>query len=82
MKNKILGLKEKFLLKRRSIIETVIDLLKDHQDLWHTRRRSIDNGFNNMPACLPAYNFRETKPTIKDKKRDFLLDLARVNPSN
>jgi hypothetical protein len=82
MKNKILGLKEKFLLKRRSIIETVIGLLKDHQDLWHTRHRSIDNGFNNMPACLAAYNFRETKPTIKDKKRDFLLDLARVTPSN
>ena len=58
MKNKIIGFKDKLLLKKRSIVETVIDLLKDHQDLWHTRHRSIDNGFNNMLACLAAYNFR------------------------
>jgi len=82
MKNKILGLKEKYLLKRRSLIETVIDLLKDFQDLWHTRHRSIDNGFNNMLACLAAYNFRDIKPTFKDRKRDFFLNSICPIPSN
>jgi hypothetical protein len=82
MKNKILGMKEKLLLKKRFIIETVIDLLKNHNDLWHTRHRSIDNGFNNMLACLAAYNFREIKPSINTPKRDFYLALAAQNPSN
>ena len=82
MKNKILGMKEKILLKKRFIVETVIDLLKNHNDLWHTRHRSIDNGFNNMLACLAAYNFRELKPSIYTSKRDFFLDLAVQNSSN
>lgn len=76
MKNKLLGIKEKFMLKRRGLVETVIDLLKDFQDLWHTRHRSVDNGFNNMLACLAAYNFREQKPTFKSHKRDFWLAIA------
>jgi hypothetical protein len=82
MKNRIIGLKDKILLKKRSLVETVIDLLKNHQDLWHTRHRSIDNGFNNLLACLAAYSFRDIKPTFKDKKRDFLLALTQPNPSN
>ena len=75
MKNKLLSVKEKFMLKRRALVETVIDLLKDFQDLWHTRHRSVDNGFNNMLACLAAYNFRETKPSIKSHKRNFWMAL-------
>lgn len=75
MKSKFISMKEKFMLKRRSLVETVIDLLKDFQDLWHTRHRSIDNGFNNMLACLVAYNFRDNKPSFKMKKRDFFLEL-------
>ena len=82
MKNKILGMKEKLLLKKRFIVETVIDLLKNHNDLWHTRHRSVDNGFNNMLAALAAYNFRELKPSINTSKRDFYLALAAQNPSN
>ncbi|WP_018629550.1 transposase, partial [Niabella aurantiaca] len=76
MKNKLLTIKEKFMLKRRALIETVIDLLKDFQDLWHTRHRSVDNGFNNMLACLAAYNFRDIKPTFKAHKRNFWIAIA------
>ncbi|ODT35835.1 MAG: hypothetical protein BGN92_01305 [Sphingobacteriales bacterium 41-5] len=54
IKNKLLNIKEKFMLKRRTLVETVIDLLKDFQDLWHTHHRSIDFGFNNKPACVEA----------------------------
>ena len=75
MKNKFIGLKDKILLKRRSLIETVIDLLKNWMDLWHTRHRSVDNGFNNMLACLAAYNFVDEKPSFKNKKRDIVLSL-------
>lgn len=76
MKNKLLGIKEKFMLKRRALVETVIDLLKDFQDLWHTWHRSADNGFNNMLACLAAYNFRDTKPAFKSHKWNFWLAIA------
>lgn len=73
MKNKLLLLKDKFMLKRRSLIETVIDLLKYFLDLWHTRHRSVDNAFNNMLACLAAYSFLDKKPCIKQKKTFPLL---------
>lgn len=75
MKNRLLTAREKLLLKKRALVETVIDLLKDYQDLWHTRHRSVDNGFNNMLACLAAYNFRENKPSIKSHKRDFWMTI-------
>jgi hypothetical protein len=75
MKNKLIGLKDKILLKRRSLIETVIDLLKNWMDLWHTRHRSVDNAFNNMLGCLAAYSFIDQKPSFKAKKRDILLAL-------
>ena len=34
MKNKLMILKDKLLLKKRSLVETVIDLLKNWMDLW------------------------------------------------
>jgi len=82
MKNKLMGLKDKISLKRRSLIETVIDLLKNWMDLWHTRHRSVDNAFNNMLACLAAYNFIDKKPSFKDKKRDVVLSLNNLIASN
>jgi IS5 family transposase len=77
MKNKLLLLKDKFMLKRRSLIETVINLLKCWLDLWHTRHRSVDNAFNNMLACLAAYSFLDKKPCIKQKLTPFAIDYNR-----
>lgn len=82
MKNKLMPLQDKILLKKRSLVETVIDLLKNWMDLWHNRHRSIDNAFNNMLACLAAYNFMDKKPSIKLKKREFMLSLHNLLPSN
>jgi len=82
MKNKLMLPQDKLLLKRRSLVETVIDLLKNWMDLWHTRHRSIDNAFNNMIACLAAYNFLDNKPCINLKKREFMLSLNNIIPSN
>lgn len=53
MKNRRVTIKEKFMLKRRALVETVIDLLKDIQGLWHSRHGNKDNGFNNMLAFWP-----------------------------
>jgi hypothetical protein len=75
MKNKLMQMKDKIMLKKRSLIETVIDLLKNWMDLWHTRHRSINNAFNNILSCLAAYNFLDEKPSLKSKKRDSVLAL-------
>ena len=75
MKNKLIDIKDKWLLKKRSLVETVIDLLKNWMDLWHTRHRSIDNGFNNMLACVAAYNFIDQKPSIYHTRRNTFLDM-------
>ncbi|MEM0940355.1 MAG: IS982 family transposase [Bacteroidota bacterium] len=50
MKNKLMPIKDMFLLKKRAIIKTVIDFLKHIFDLWYTRHRAIDNAFNHAMA--------------------------------
>lgn len=46
---------EKQLLNQRGIIETVIDHLKHHYQLWHTRHRSVVNAMVHLVAALSAY---------------------------
>lgn len=69
MKNKLMAMQDKFYLKKRSLVETVIDLLKNICDLWHTRHRSIDNAFNNVLSALAAYSFFDHKPMIRTRQR-------------
>lgn len=69
MKNKLMTMQDKIYLKKRSLVETVIDLLKNICDLWHTRHRSIDNAFNNALSALAAYSFFDHKPMIRTKQR-------------
>ncbi|MEM0941517.1 MAG: IS982 family transposase [Bacteroidota bacterium] len=52
MKNKLMPIKDKFLLKKRAIIKTVIDFLKHIFDLWHTMHRAIDNAFKPCNGLL------------------------------
>ena len=40
MKNKFINLRQKYYLKKRSLVETVIYLLKYNCDILHTRHRS------------------------------------------
>lgn len=65
MKNKLVTLEQKYYLKKRSLVETVIDILKYICDLSHTRHRSIDNCFSNMLGSLAAYTFLDHLPSIK-----------------
>ena len=65
MKNKLMILKEKILLKKRSVIESVFDILKNHFELEHTRHRSIPNACVHLLATLVAYCLRKKKPSIK-----------------
>ena len=65
-------LKDKILLRKRSVIETINDELKNNLpdgskvcQVEHYRHRSFDNFVTNLIAGLIAYSFFEKKPAIK-----------------
>ena len=71
MKPKLMSLMDKLLLRKRSIIETVNDQLKNISQVEHTRHRSISNFMVNMVAALIAYTHQDKKPSIKIDKTDY-----------
>jgi len=64
MKNMLISLHEKSLLRKRSIIETVFDYLKNKMEISHTRHRSPINGFIHIFSTLVAYTLNPRKPKI------------------
>ena len=64
MKNKLMTLTDKLLLRKRAIIESVNDFLKNICNIEHSRHRSVANFFVNTFAALVAYSFLPTKPSI------------------
>ena len=64
MKNKPIILKEKILLRKRSLIETVFDYLKNKFQLENTRHRSPFNAIVHILSTLIAYSFKSHKPKI------------------
>jgi Transposase DDE domain len=70
MKNKFINMYDKLLLRKRSIIETIYDQLKNISQIEHTRHRSKTNFLVNLIAALTAYSFQEKKPSIKFNTQD------------
>lgn len=64
MKNKLMPVWDKIMLRKRSIIETINDMLKNVEQLVHSRHRSITGFFINALSALAAYCFMEKKPSI------------------
>nr|WP_244905146.1 transposase [Polaribacter porphyrae] len=52
-------------LRKRAIIETIFDQLKNICQVEHSRHRSVANYFNNIFSALIVYNFRDKKPSLK-----------------
>ena len=65
MKNVLMELKDKILLRKRSVIETVNDELKNMCQIEHSRHRSFAGFIANTIAALIAYSFFQKKPAIK-----------------
>lgn len=65
MKNCLLELKDKILLRKRSVIETINDELKNICQVEHSRHRSFENFISNLISGLIAYSFFPKKPAIK-----------------
>jgi transposase len=55
MKNKLLPLLDKLLLRRRVIVETIVDQLKNISQIEHSRHRSPVNFVVNVLCGLIAY---------------------------
>lgn len=65
MKNKLMELDEKLLLRKRSIIETINDQLKNVCQIEHSRHRSPANFLVHLTAALIGYTQKPTRPAIK-----------------
>lgn len=64
MHNRLMRLHDKILLRKRAIIESVIDQLKNISQIEHTRHRSPINFFVNVIAGLIAYCLQPKKPSL------------------
>lgn len=65
MKNSLMTMSDKILLRKRSIIQTVNDELKNICQIEHSRHRSVANFMTNLVAGIIAYNFLPKKPSLK-----------------
>jgi hypothetical protein len=65
MKNRLMSFYDKIMLRKRSIIETINDELKNICEVEHTRHRSMHNFVMNLISALAAYSFFEKKPAIR-----------------
>jgi transposase len=64
MKNKLMPILDKLLLRKRALIECVNDQLKNMSQIEHTRHRSAAHGIVNMLAAVVAYTFQPKKPAL------------------
>ena len=58
-------MRDKMLLRKRSVIETVNDDLKNICQVEHSRHRSVASFMTNLVAGIIAYNFLPKKPSLK-----------------
>ena len=64
MKNQLVVLEDKLLTRKRFIIETIVDQLKNISQIQHTRHRSPTNFLVNLIAGLIAYTWQPKKPSL------------------
>ena len=76
MKNSLMLLQDKIALRKRALIETVNDELKNICQVEHTRHRSFDNFVTNLLSGLIAYSFFDKKPSIN--LQEDIVDLKRL----
>lgn len=73
MKNRLMLLSDKLLLRKRAIIECIIDQLKNISQIEHSRHRSPVNFVVHLIAGLLAYSHQEKKPGLHLDERALLV---------
>jgi hypothetical protein len=78
MKNRLLSVFDQIVLRKRALIETINDQLKNICQIAHTRHRSRTNFCVNVIAALIAYTYKEKLPSlnIRVKDQEQILALA------
>ena len=78
MKNKLMSISERLLLRKRGLIESVNDQLKNISQIEHTRHRSVWNFLSNLMGGLLAYTFQKDKPSLnlRDEERKLLASMS------
>ena len=76
MKQRLMKLTDRILLRKRAIIETVNDQLKNISQIEHTRHRSAGNFLINLLAGIAAYTHQPKKPSIHLAEQDRMLLMA------
>ena len=65
MKNCLMDVYDKIMLRKRSIIVTINDMLKNVAHIVLTRHRSVSNFIVNLLAGMAAYAFYESKTSYQ-----------------
>lgn len=71
MKNRLMSIYDKIMLRKRSVIETINDELKNVAQAVHSSHRSVFNFSMNILSALAAYSFFDKKPAINE---DFCIE--------
>src|SRR5579875_3246281 len=72
MKNRLMHLSDKLLVRKRAIIESIIDQLKNISQIEHSRHRSPTNFVVHLIAGLIAYSHQDKKPGLHLDQRALL----------
>ena len=72
MKQRLIRLWDKLLLRKRALIETVNDPLKNISQIEHSRHRSVTGFMVNLVAGLIAYSHRPKKSSLGLRREPML----------
>lgn len=64
MKNRLMEEMDKFFLRKRAILESIYDQLKNISQIEHTRHRSLTGFISNLLGGLIAYCHQPKKPSL------------------
>jgi hypothetical protein len=79
MKNALMLLHDRIMLRKRALIESVNEELKNMCQIEHTRHRCFDNFSINTLSALAAYSFFNKKPSIDTIEEFVETDKLAVN---
>uniref|UniRef100_UPI000AEFC018 transposase n=1 Tax=Rickettsia conorii TaxID=781 RepID=UPI000AEFC018 len=60
MKNHLIEMEDKIQLRKRSLVESIFNVLKNSLNLEHSRHRSPTNFLVHILACVNAFNITKT----------------------
>jgi len=77
MRNKVMPMIDKLLLRKRALIECVIDALKNQCQIEHSRHRSVWGGIITVLTGLILYTYLPKKPCLRftEDEQNILLML-------